>query len=182
MIFQRIIWLVFVLVGLISLTGKSQISQGGEPMKTGLLKSSRKPVVEMPALNMFMIAENESDDQLRENKLKPFRFAYPFEVNFTPENSGEWLHGENGYYIWKVTIRSAGAKSINLIFDEFKLSENARLFLFSEKRKSFFGRFYQCNNKSSGKFAVSPVLGDEITVQYEIPENEFKTNTFGFPG
>jgi lysyl endopeptidase len=178
MIFQRIIWLVFVLVGLISLTGKSQISQGGEPMKTGLLKSSRKPVVEMPALNMFMIAENESDDQLRENELKPFRFAYPFEVNFTPENSGEWLHGENGFAVWKITIRSAGAKSLNIIFDEFKLSETARLFLYSEKENHFLGAFTSFNNKSSGKFAVSPVLGDEITVQYEIPENEVQNKPF----
>jgi hypothetical protein len=82
MIFQRIIWLVFVLVGLISLTGKSQISQGGEPMKTGLLKSSRKPVVEMPALNKFMLAENESDDQLRENEIKTFSFCLSVRSEF----------------------------------------------------------------------------------------------------
>lgn len=178
MSFKHFIWLFFVLFWIVPQTVKSQVSQGGEPMKTGLLKSSRKPVVEMPPLNKFMITENETEDQSSEKKLKPFRFAYPFEVNFTPENSGEWLQGEDGYAVWKITIRSAGAKSINIIFDEFELSEKARLFLFSEEENHILGAFTSFNNKSSGKFAVSPVLGDEITVQYEIPESEIQNQPF----
>jgi hypothetical protein len=147
-------------------------------MNTGLLKSSRKPVIDLPAFNKFMLAENEVDNELENSKLKPFRFAYPFEVNFTPENSGEWLQGENGYAVWKITIRSAGAKSLNIIFEEFNLSETARLFLYNEQENHFLGAFTSFNNKSSGKFAVSPVLGDEITVQYEIPENELQNKPF----
>ncbi len=178
MIYKRIIWLFLIFVWFFSLGGKGQISQGGEPMKTGLLKSSGKPVVELPAWNKLMIAENNAETQLLENKLKPFRFAYPFEVNFTPENSGEWLQGENGFVVWKITIRSAGAKSLNIIFDEFNLSETARLFLYNEKENHVLGAFTSFNNKSSGKFAVSPVLGDEITIQYEIPENEIQSKPF----
>jgi lysyl endopeptidase len=158
MILQRFIWLVLILVWLIPQSGMTQISQGGEPMNTGLLKSSRKPVIDLPAFNKFMLAENEVDNELENSKLKPFRFAYPFEVNFTPENSGEWLQGENGYAVWKITIRSAGAKSLNIIFEEFNLSETARLFLYNEQENHFLGAFTSFNNKSSGKFAVSPVF------------------------
>jgi len=178
MIFKRTVWLILIFICFFSFGGTGQISQGGDPMKTGLLKSSRSPVVEMPPLNKFMITENNADDQLPENKLKPFRFAYPFEVNITPENSGEWLQGENGFAVWKITIRSAGAKSLNIIFDEFNLSETARLFLYSEKENHILGAFTSFNNKLSGMFAVSPVLGDEITVQYEIPENEIQNKPF----
>lgn len=178
MILKQYFWLFFAVVLLIPQIGKSQISQGGVPMKTGILKSSRGRIVEMPSVNNFSLAENEEDNQSTETKLKPFRFAYPFEVNLTPENSGEWLQGENGYAVWKVTIRSAGAKSINLIFEEFNLPSNARLFLFSETENHILGAFTDVNNKSSGKFAVSPVLGDEITVQFEIPDNFIQNKHF----
>ena len=178
MILKQYFWVFLAIVLLIPEVGKAQISEGGLPMKAGVLKSSRSRIVEMPSISNFLSVENDGDNQPSENKLKPFRFAHPFEVNLTPENSGEWLQGENGYYIWKITIRSAGAKSINLIFEEFNLPPNARLFLFSESENHILGAFTSANNKSSGKFAVSPVMGDEITVQYEIPENYIQNKHF----
>lgn len=178
MVFYRFLWLIIAVVILIPEIGEAQISQGGVPMKAGELKSSRKGVIEMPSLDKFLSVENDADNLFSPNKLKPFRFAYPFEVNLTPENSGEWLQGENGYAVWKITIRSAGAKSLNIIFDEFNLSETARIFLYSEKENHILGAFTSFNNKLSGKFAVSPVLGDEITVQYEIPGNEIQNKPF----
>ena len=178
MILKRYFWFFLAFVLLIPEIGKTQISQGGVPMKPGVLKSSRSRIVEMPSVNNFLSIENDEDKQSSENKLKPFRFAHPFEVNLTTENSGEWLQGENGYYIWKVTIRSAGAKSINLIFEDFNLEKNERLFIYSETDNYILGAFTNFNNQSSGKFAVSPVLGDEITVQYEVPEEHIQSKHF----
>ena len=130
----RLLWLILVMALVFPEIGEAQISQGGEPMKTSKLKSSLKAVIEMPPLKSVMTGDYGPENLSTGNKLKPFRFAYPFEVNFTPENSGEWLQGENGYTVWKITIRSAVAKSLNIIFDEFNLSEAARLFLYNEKR------------------------------------------------
>ena len=176
MIFNRFLWLFLIVILLIPKISVAQISQGGVPMKTTVLKSSHKKVVEMPPIGNFISIENELNTTSSGNMLKPFRFAYPFEVNLTPENSGEWLQGENGYNIWKVTIHSTGAKSLNVIFEEFELPESARLFIYSESENYVLGAFTSFNNNSSAKFAVSPVLGDEITVQYEIPE-EFVQKT-----
>ncbi len=156
----------------------AQISQGGIPMKTTVLKSSGTKVVEMPPIQNLLTSEFDADEQDHEKLLKPFQFAYPFDVDLSPDNSGEWLQGENGFYIWKLTIRSRGAKSLNLIFDEFKIPENARLFVFNENENHVLGAFTQFNNKPSGKFAVSPVLGDEITVQLEVPEKYSKEKCF----
>ena len=138
-------------------------------MKTSVLKSSEKKLVEMPPIQNFLSAEIDAEELGSGNMLKPFEFAYPFEVDLNPGNSGEWFQGENGFYIWKLTIRSKGAKSLNLIFNEFKIPESARLFVFNEIENHVLGAFTQFNNKPSGKFAVSPVLGDEITVQFEVP-------------
>ena len=91
MILKRYFWLFLAVVLLIPEVGKAQISQGGVPMKTGVLKSSRSRVVEMPSVSNFLSVENDEDNHPSEIKLKPFRFAHPFEVNLTTENSGEWL-------------------------------------------------------------------------------------------
>ena len=170
--YYHFVFLFFTLSLIFPGQGRAQISQGGEPMRTFELKSSRKKMVELPPIQNFISTEDNSDSLPSDYKLKRLRFAYPFEVNLTPNNSGEWPHGENGYAVWKLTIRSVGAKSLNLIFDDFNIPENARLFILSETEKHILGAFTSYNNNPSGKFAVSPVAGDEITVQYEIPETE----------
>ncbi len=168
----------WIVVGLFFLVfkGTAQVSQGGKPLQVFGLKSSVNSVIEMPAFNKAMIADNANETDSDEGLLKPFRFAYPFEVYLTPENSGEWSLAANGWQVWKVSIHSKGAKSLNLIFDKFKLPDNARLFVYNED--NILGAFTSNNNKSSGKFAVSPVPGDKITVQYEVPGNEKNTVPF----
>lgn len=178
MIFYRLKALFTSVVLLIAASSQAQISQGGTPLKTNKLKSSRKMIVEMPAFDTFLVPDNEEESKQSENQLKPFQFAYPFEVNLTPENSGEWLQAEDGFLVWKLTIRSAGAESINLIFEDFELRERERLFIYNEKENHFLGAFTSVNNASYKKFAVSPVLGDEITVQYEVPEENFNNSHF----
>lgn len=178
MILYRYLILVVTLGFLIPGFCNAQISQGGTPLKTAALKSSGTKVVEMPPIQNFLTLEMNSEQQESKSMLKPFQFAYPFDVNLSPDNSGEWFRGENDFYIWKLTIRSKGAKSLNLIFDEFKIPESSRLFVFNEKENHVLGAFTQINNKPSGKFAVSPVLGDEITVQFEVPEKFVKDKFF----
>ncbi len=143
-----------------------QISQGGVPMETKELKSSRFSIVEMPVAEIEKSMRLAVTDSIEGMPLKPFRFAHPFEVNLSPDNSGEWFEAGNGYRCWKLIIRSKGAKSINLIFNRFNLPENARLFIFNDQK--VLGAYTSANNKQSGKFAVSPIEGDELTIQYEV--------------
>ena len=178
MALKRFLLLMLCLVGLWSNTSNAQISQGGQPMKLGTLKSSRNKVAEMPSIKNFLVERDNSELQESDNLLKPFRFAYPFDVDLSPSNSGEWINAGNGFYVWRLTIRSPEAKSLNLIFDDFNIPENARLFIFSETENHILGAFTKANNKPSGKFAVSPVSGDEITVQYEIPEEYLQNKQF----
>lgn len=177
MIFNRFTALITSFILLFTINSHAQISQGGTPMKTSKLKSSRSILVEMPPYDKFVVSEAETENN-SVNQLKPFQFAYPFEVNLTTENSGQWLQGDDGFLVWKLNIRSAGAKSINLIFEDFELAEKERLFIYNENENYYLGAFTSVNNKPYKKFAVSPVLGDEITVQYEIPEENLKNPHF----
>lgn len=178
MILYRLKALFTVVVLLCAANGQAQISQGGIPLKTSKLKSSRRPVVEMPPFDSFHVTDKEAEISQDGNQLKPFQFAYAFEVNLTPENSGEWLQAEDGFMVWKLTVRSTGAKSLNLIFEDFELMERERLFIYNEKENHILGAFTSVNNAPYKKFAVSPVLGDEITVQYEVPEQNINNSHF----
>ncbi len=167
--FYRIVFFVLSFVFFVTM-GFSQVSQGGYPLKTIELKSSKSYTVEMPRIDVDNFKQAYAQEETSGKKLKPFRFAHPFEVSLTTDNSGQWFSSENGYACWKLIIRSAGAKSLNLIFSDFKLPKDARIFIFNENQT--LGAFTEFNNKSSGKFAVAPVAGEEITVQYEIPETK----------
>jgi hypothetical protein len=170
--------LIFCLGVLFPNIGQAQISQGGQPMRLSTLKSSRNKVVVMPPIKNFLSVENYTEIPVSGNLLKPFQFAHPFDVDLSPSNSGEWILANNGFYVWRLTIHSTEAKSLNLIFDDFNIPENARLFIISETDNQILGAFTNANNKPSGKFAVSPIAGDEITVQYEVPEKYLNEKSF----
>lgn len=160
------LYIVFLLTILVAKTGFSQVSQGGLPLQIKALKVARNTVVEMPPFSAEMTLKSTDLNDTGENKLKPFRFAHPFEVQLNTENSGQWFVAENGVDCWQLTIRSLGAKSINIIFEQFKLPAGSRLFVFNENR--ILGAFTDFNNKSGGKFAIAPIEGEEITIQYEV--------------
>ncbi len=145
-----------------------QISRGGTPIQIQKLKSfsNNTDLIIMPAINNAKFRELYSTTN--ENRLKPFRFAHSFDVSLNPKNSGTW-YNTTEVNVWQLRIRSTGAFSLNLILDEFKLPENARLFLISQKTGEIKGAYTSDNNSNSHTLAIEPVGGDEILVQYEEP-------------
>lgn len=167
--------IAFIFIAEISL---GQISQGGFPTEVVQLKSALAPMVEMPSVDNESLMKSSKLELLQSNELKPLKFAHAFKVNLSPANSGEWCKLVNGNYCWRLKIHSKGAKSINLIFNQFEIPNAARLFVFNEKENHVLGAFTSFNNKATGKFAIAPVKGDEITIQYEVPERYLKESHF----
>lgn len=156
----------------------SQVSEGGFPLEINTLKSANRQAIQLPVVAQSVIEQAINQNNNTEAGLKPFKFAIPIEVNLNPEISGQWFTGNGGYNIWRLTLSSENAKSLNLIFNDFKLSKGARLFIYNEKENHYLGAFTAANNKAGGKFAVSPVRGEEITIQYEVPERLGTPNDF----
>ena len=147
-----------------------QISQGGIPIQVQNLKSVSfdADLVVMPAVdnqkmrNMYSVTN--------QNRLKSFHFAHSFDVSLTAKNSGKW-YTDGEVNIWQLRIRSSGAYSLNLILDQYNLPENARLFLISAKTGEIKGAYTSANNSDAQVFAIEPLEGDELLVQYEEPVN-----------
>jgi hypothetical protein len=152
-----------------------QISQYGIPIQIIKQKSAlpNTDLVLMPAVDNQNLRQKYSKQNT--DMLKSFHFAHSFEVSFTPQNSGKW-YATTEVNVWQLRIRSTNAFSLNLIFDQFHLPENARLYLISTKTGEVKGAYTSENNCESHFLAIEPVEGEELTVQYEEPVN------VSFPG
>jgi hypothetical protein len=152
-----------------------QISTKEMPASFGVQNLSAKSVLPaankvMPALNMALI--NQEDESDEASGLPP-RFGYPHPVNYDLTNSGEWTTLANGDKIWRLNIESAGALSINLLYDKFYLPEGAKLFIYSQDKTKHIGAFTSANNKGSKTvlrgFATGLIYSDKITLEYYVP-------------
>ena len=167
---RRIYQVVIFLAILIPATVKGQISQGGIPIQINKQKSASvtTDLVVMPAVDNNELRNKFS--RTDESVLKPFHFAHSFDVALSPNNSGKW-YNTTEVNVWQLRIRSTGAFSLNLILNQFKLPEGARLFLISSSTGEIKGAYTSVNNTDSKILAIEPVSGDELIVQYEEPVN-----------
>jgi hypothetical protein len=135
-----------------------QLSSGGQPVSYN--------AVIYPAIMHPVPMETKSAVMDQDKRILPLKFAYSFDVDYSCENDGEWFSLPGGGRLWRMRIRSEGAKSINIIFKKFWLPEGGRVFVYAPDRSTVLGAFTCQNNKPSGIFAVAPVPGDEIIVEY----------------
>lgn len=150
-----------------------QISHGGCPMPedlgstTCLRNGGERETVYMPHIDFDSLRSVDSSTSVR---CGAERFAYAFKVDYTPENSGVVTHLEDGTSVWRLHIISEGAYSLNLIFDEYWLDGESKLFLYTPDRSVVKGSFTSENNSPSGVLATAPLPGDEVVVELVCPK------------
>lgn len=143
---------------------EGQISKGGTP-PSFLTKqiTDTVHVIQMLKIDIDSIIQNDTTNTTL------FRFGYAIDVDFGMDNSGTWDTLPNGDKIWRLTIRSGGAYSINLIYDDFWMPEGSQFFVYSEDKNMILGAFTSLNNKSHNKFSTDLVKGDAINLEYYEP-------------
>ncbi|MDR2928595.1 MAG: T9SS type A sorting domain-containing protein [Cytophagaceae bacterium] len=161
------LFLIFLIFALTA-TLRAQVGYGGKPLyiPESLVK---KPVA---AVTMPSLPYRSADSTAAAAKYKqgePLQFAHSFNVNLTPDNSGEWST-ENGMMIWRLRIYSEGATSISITFDRYVMPPNASLFVFNPACSMVLGAFTSENNKATGILPISPVQGDEAIVELQLRE------------
>lgn len=126
------------------------------------------------------------EDEIDDRNGRPPRFGLKTDVEFNTENSGVWSNLPNGEKLWRLRIKSPGAKSINLIYDAFHLPSKGTLHIYNKRKTHIIGAFTEKNNKGNfekpGKFATGLIYGDEITLEYHHPSNEKKDAIIAIKG
>ncbi len=114
----------------------------------------------MPKFDFSLLEEEEED---KYNYIKVPRFGYAFDTKINSKGFGKWIHVEDKS-IWALTIRSDGALSINLIFDDFFLTEGAEFNIFNANKTMRFGPVTTENSRKSRKLSTDIIEGSEITL------------------
>jgi hypothetical protein len=141
-------------------------------IKTSLSKAI--PVKKMQAFDVDRLLKDDKQDE--DMKDVPFRFGYGFDVDYTL-NDGVWeTQGDNN--IWSLKISSEGAYSLNFIFEELFLSENAELYIFSADGSMVYGPVTKEQNISGQNFLSDIVAGDEVVVQLIEPVSSIEKSFF----
>jgi len=162
---------IFILTGLTNVN--AQISQGGIPFsfstgeKSTLVK--HVPVEVMPYIDVDAL---KAEDLILDTiKNIPWRFGQNIEVSISQASHGVVETLEDGSKLWRVSVSSPGALSLNFLFDQYSLPPGAELFIYNEDRSEVLGAFTHYNNQADMMFATTLIGGDNITIEYFEPSS-----------
>lgn len=162
-------FIVLIAAG-ISTKSVAQLSKGGVPVSFALeekVQLREVPFMVMPLVDVEALkAEDVYNDRIKD---QPWRFGENLIVSLNPDNSGIWEELEGGSRLWRLGITSKGALTINLTFDNYRLPEGATLFIYNADKSVILGAFTSLNNQDDRYFAVSPIHGESLIIEYYEP-------------
>ena len=142
-----------------SMDGQAQVSVGGTPLSWSNVIPTSSTAIVLPAVD-----EANSFDRRRGSSLKrrkTTRFGFNHEVTIDVLASCAW-ESTPTHEIGRLAIQSDGARSINLIFNDFYLEDDVSLFLYNASKEDVIGAFTSANNKPYRTFALLPIPGDVL--------------------
>ena len=164
---MRLFFIIFALLALLEHGNLSaQKSENAKPFSSIYKLSPVTEFEEMPIFSKTLLLRE--DEERRAKRLKEYRFAHMFTVGFHPFNSGTWNETGAGK-VWRLGIHSKDAYSLYLVFNEFKLVPGVKIFVYNAGFTSIAGAFTSNNNNRFNKLAVTPIDGDAIIIEMDIP-------------
>ena len=111
------------------------------------------------------------EEELRKDMLDvPFRFGKGFNMNINLSD-GEWLDVKGGQ-LWMMEFKSEKAYSMNFIFNEFYLCNNAKLYIINSEGTMLYGPVTSEHNTENGYFLTDLIQGDDVTIYLFEPSKE----------
>lgn len=159
---------------LCSVMATSQVTNEGKPKSwdANNLRSINKEslkVIEMPTFDLKKIqAEDVINDQ---DRSKVYRFGYEFDVNYDINSSGKWDQLSNGDWIWRIRFKSKYARTMNFVFEKFRLPEGASLYFYNTDKSDLLGAYTHTFNRDDEMLGTWLIEGEDIVVEYFVPES-----------
>lgn len=159
---KYVVLLLIVLNFCLSNNSYSQLSIGGIPEG---IKNKLEPTeiieVSVPLKKMFQPIETEK----KGNHRKILAFAHSLDVDINLMSSGSWTQ-INNLKVWTLVIRSSGAKSLSLTFEDVKLKRGEKIFVYNPS--GVLGAFTETYN-NTGVFSTAHLKGDMLIVEFSSP-------------
>lgn len=145
-----------ILIATLCLPSHAQISFGGLPCSSSPTRSLEDGTI--PCISVF-------PDTTEEIETNQFAFPINTDIDITKKATSS-ISGDK--IIYRLLVHSENAKSINLIFNPIYLPTDAKMFLSRPDGGEIYGA-YTKSSFSGDVFATTPVSGDSIMIQCEVP-------------
>ena len=153
-----------VLIIFSGLTSNAQISVGGIPAGFG------KSVADIPLVDLshHPVMEKEIDEE--GDPFGPMKAGFGIPVAISPDEYGQFRQLENGKWLWQLKLHASGALALGLVFDDFYLGAEDRMFVYNTDGSFHAGAFTPANNNPENVFSTHIVPGDTLVVELETAE------------
>ena len=121
----------------------------------------------MPKFDLKQLQKEDSIHDRDSEKL--FRFGHEFHVDINVKENGTLTKLANGDKIWNLVIKSAGARTLNFIFDQYRLPKGATLHLYNQDKSFVLGAYTDKMNNENNSLGTWLADGDAITLAYFEP-------------
>lgn len=123
-------------------------------------------------LPSFDLKSLQEEDVINDkDKSKPYRFGYEMYVDDDLLEVGQLTTLANGDQIWRMSYTSEGAFSLNFVFDQFKLPEGSKLYVYNNEHTDLLRPFTHHNNNTEEVLGTWLVEGDTAWIEYHRPAN-----------
>lgn len=157
---------LFTLV-LIALASVALAQTSTPPSWTKSVYTRDVPVELMPDLD---IAQLLAEDEVRHaQKVGPFKFGENIPVEISAATHGVWDVEKNGNRLWRLSLRSMGAYSLNFIFSELYLPQGSAFYIYNDSRTEMYGPYSLADVRADRGFATFPMAGELIHFEYFEP-------------
>lgn len=162
--------IIFLSQLLFCLRSNAQIGEGGTPpsfANNSFISQNGIYNIQMPQQNNHSL--QVADSLFHLDSSYAFTFATPIKMNIEVQNYMTWDTLQDGSLVGRIRLTSNTAYSCFLIFDEFFLPKNTKLFAYNGNGTQILGAFTNNNNNPSGRFSLGPIIGDNIILEYIKP-------------
>lgn len=146
----------------------AQPSAGGYPLGLSGKLHTQPFAVKLPQTNNQALLDEDREDAAHGEK--SLRFAVHYPVQIRVGEVGSWEHTASGRSVWTARIYSPSARAINMVFDEFRVPQGTRMFVYSEDGQHVLGAFTEANMNRLGNFATLPVMGNAVMLELSVPQ------------
>lgn len=149
-----------------------QIQKPGLPpsFEAPRLKSSTAlPEMSLKKLNIERLLKEDEEFPL------PVRYSIHEEIDINLKDVGTMTPLKKGK-IWRYNIQGQNAKSLNIVFKNYRVPEGAELYIYNLNEKIVYGAFTEINNKPFRQLAIADFPSNECTIEY------FEPDEVDFPG
>jgi hypothetical protein len=152
----------------------AQISEGGLPPSLSI--SGLKSTASLPQYRLKHINKQALSEEDRKHPV-PFRYAIFEDVHIDLKLEGRKdVLPDNSGTIWRFSVESDSAYSIQLMLSKFFIPFGAKLFVYNANLSQVAGAF-TCNNmQEDSTFVIADIVGNKAIIEY------FEPAGANFPG